>query len=109
MIQLRPPSWLYAVAAVCLIALAVFVLGRCSQQRALNDARNEATKSDARTISATEAITEIGKLNERGQATDKQTQEAINAVRQADPSERDSVGRARLQCLQQPAACNGVQ
>lgn len=102
-------SWLWLAAIVALLIIVVFVVGRCSQNDRLRDARNAQTQAEGRTVSATEAINEIGNLNKRGAVTDAQTQEAINAVRQADPSDRDAVARRELCRLQQRTNCDGMQ
>ena len=97
-------AWL--AAAIVLLILVVFVLGKCSQGDEIRAARDDAGMADARTASAVEAITEIGRLEDRGQATEAQVEEAENAILQADPEERDRVARAHLCRLQSRPDCD---
>lgn len=99
-------AWL--AAAFALLILIVFVIGKCSQRDEIRAARNDAGMADARTESAVEAITEIGRLEDRGQATETQVEEAENAIRQADPADRDRVARAHLCRLQSRPDCDGL-
>lgn len=102
-------SWLWLSAVVALIVLAVFVLGRCSQDDRIDDARNAQDQAEARTESAVEAIEQIDALNQRGAVDYKKAEEAKNAIRQADPADRRRVGDYQLCRLQQRTNCeNGL-
>lgn len=98
-------SWLWLSAVVALIVLAVFVLGRCSQDDRIDDARNAQDQAEARTESAVEAIEQIDALNQRGAVDYKEAEEAKNAIRQADPADRRRVGDYQLCRLQQRTDC----
>lgn len=102
-------SWLWLAAAVALLVLAVFILGRCSQNDRLKEAKDAQTQAEARTVSATEAINAINDLGERSDATDAQVENATNAIRQADPADRDAVFRYHVCLLQHRADCDGLQ
>ncbi len=99
-------GWL--LVAVGLIAL--LTLGYCQVTKPSRDAarqsRTDATMAQTRTTSAIEAITEIGELNERGDITETQVQEAQDAIRQAPPALRDGIARHRLCVLQQRPDCD---
>lgn len=99
-------SWLWLAAVVALIVLAVFVLGRCSQDDRIEDARNAQDQAEARTESAVEAIEQIDALNQRGAVDYKEAEEAKNAIRQADPADRRRVGDYQLCLLQQRTDCD---
>ena len=101
-------SWLWLAAAVCLLVIAIFVLGRCSQRDAINEARQNETKAEARTESAVDAIEKINDLGERSNATDAEVEQAANAIRQADPADRDRVFRYRVCLLQHRTDCDGL-
>jgi ABC-type transport system involved in cytochrome bd biosynthesis fused ATPase/permease subunit len=100
-----------ALAIGALIILLIFIvlaLSWCSERERRQQAGNERDMARGRTTSAVEAITEIGKLEDRGQATDTQVEEATNAILQAAPADRDRVARARLCQLQQRPDCDRV-
>lgn len=96
---------LYGLAAIGLIVIAIFVLGRCSQNDRLRQERANADKSEARTESAVEAINDITKLGERGYASDEQVAQAQERIRQADASQRNRVAREQLACIQSRSTC----
>lgn len=96
---------LSAVALVLLLVVTLLIMGYCSQREKAQQARDAQTQAEGRTVSATEAIKEIGSLNERGQATDIQVENAQNAIRQADPADRDRIARYHLCVLQQQPDC----
>lgn len=98
-------SWLWLAAAAALLVLAVFVLGRCSQGDRLREERANTDKSEARTESAVEAVNEITKLGERGDATDEQVRQAQERIRQADASQRNRVARYELCVVQRGDDC----
>jgi len=105
---LDPKGWTALGAVILLLVAGLFVLGRCSRGDDVREARDAKALGDARTTSAVEAINEIGRLDDRGEATDKEVSDAQDAIRQAAPADRDRVARARLRCLQHPADCDGL-
>jgi hypothetical protein len=101
-----------ALSMAALIVLLIFIvlaLSWCSERERAGKASNAATMAEGRTTSAVEAINETGKLAERGQATDATVEDSQDAIRQADPADRDRVARARLCRLQQRTDCHRVQ
>lgn len=95
-----------AIIALAVVAIVLLLgVSYCSAIKGQREAKNDAATSTARTTSAVEAIKEIGKLRDAGQATDKQVEHAIQDIRQADPADRDRVARERLVCLQNRDAC----
>jgi hypothetical protein len=106
---LDPKGWAALIAVILLLGVGLFVLGKCSRGDEVREAQNAKAMGEARTESAVNAINEIGRLNERGQATDKEVADAQDAIRQAAPADRDAVARDRLCRLQQRPDCNRVQ
>jgi hypothetical protein len=106
---LSPGGWAALLGAIALLVLVLFVMGRCSRGDEVREAKADRAMADARTQSATEAITEIGRLDDRGAATESQVKEAQDAIRQADPADRDRVARAHLCRLQHRPDCDRVQ
>ncbi|MDP2259075.1 MAG: hypothetical protein Q8J89_05105 [Caulobacter sp.] len=104
---LDPRGWAVVAGGVLLLVALLFVLGRCSRGDEVRAARDATAMGEARTTSAVEAINEIGRLEDRGQATDKEVSDAQDAIRNAAPTDRDRVARARLRCLQH-GECNGL-
>lgn len=102
---LNPAGWAALIAVIILLVGGLFVLGRCSRGDDVRQARDAKAMGEARTESAAQAINEIGRLDDRGQATDKEVSDAQNAIRNAPPADRDRVARARLRCLQHPGQC----
>lgn len=112
---MNPLSWLregnrliYGIALLCLIVLAVFVLGRCTRGDEVREANAGRTQTEGRTVSAVEAINTINDLGERSNATDAEVESATNAIRQADPADRDRVFRYRACLLQHRPDCDGL-
>ncbi|MEH6697187.1 MAG: hypothetical protein V7672_00665 [Brevundimonas sp.] len=101
-----PGHWAALAGAVALLILIVFVMGKCSRNEEINKANADQSMAEARTQSAAEAITEMGALNDRGVASDQQVQEAQNAIRQADPADRDRIARLELCRLQSRPDCD---
>lgn len=100
-----PARWAALGAVVLLLVLVVFTVGRCTRGDEIDKAKGDAKLAEGRTVSAREAITEIGALENRGRATGAQVEEAHNAIRQAHPADRDRVARHRLCILHgRPAA-----
>lgn|GEM_PF-4376100 len=88
-----------AFTLLAILALCLFLVV-CHAREQAKDARVNETKAEARTESAVVAITEIGKLNERGQVSDQQVREAQDAILQAAPADRDAIARRELERLQ---------
>ena len=101
-----PRGWAMLAAGVAVLILIIFVIGRCSTADDVKKADTDRAMADARTASASEAITEMGELQDRGLATDSQVQEAQDAIRQADPADRDRIARAHLCRLQHRPDCD---
>ncbi|CAN7167204.1 hypothetical protein [Brevundimonas sp. LjRoot202] len=101
-----PSRWAILGAVVLLLILAVFVIGRCTRGDDLKQAKGDAALADGRTTSAVEAITQIGELGQRADATDAQVKEAQDAIRQADPADRDRVFRHRVCLMQHRPGCD---
>lgn len=99
---------LYLAGLVLLLVVILLALSWCSERERSKQARGERDLARGRTVSAVEAITEIGDLQDRGLASDAQIEEAHNAIRQADPADRDRVARHRLCVLQQRPDCDGL-
>lgn len=97
-------------ALICLLLVILLTVGFCRSRDAVNEERAATTKAEGRTVSAVEAITEIGRLNERGAATDEEVNNAQDAIRQASPADRDAVARYHLCVLHNRTDCkHGVQ
>lgn len=98
-----------AMTLIVLLFLIGFGLSYCHQRNIAREARDAQTVAEGRTESAVEAITEIGRLNERGLASDADVKEAQNEIAQADPADRDRIARYHLCRLQHRADCERVQ
>lgn len=103
---LNPTRWAALGAVVLLLILTVFVIGRCTRGDDVQKAKGDTMLAEGRTVSAVEAITQIGELGQRADATDAQVKEAQDAIRQADPADRDRVFRHRVCVLQHRADCD---
>lgn len=99
----RIAALIAAVAALCLV---FFVVSYCSQREKLKEARGAEAAAEGRTISATEAIKEMGALADRGEALDSEVKEAQDAIRKAPPAERNRVARYQLCRVQQLTNCD---
>lgn len=97
------------ILAILVAAILFLGVGYCSQRDKAKEARNAQTQSEARTVSATEAINTINELGERSDATDAQVENATDAIRQADPADRDAVFRYHACLLQHRTDCDGLQ
>lgn len=94
------------IAAICLAL--ILLLAYCGQRDRVREAENARDFVEGRTLSAGDAIEAIHDLNERGQATQQDVQEAQDAIRQADPSVRSRVARYELCRLQHRSDCDGL-
>lgn len=97
------------VLAVIVVAILALGIGYCSQRKRASELSDNLAKSDTRTGSAVKAIEEIEKLDQRGEVADKELEKAHDAIRQADPADRDAIARRELTCLQHGSACDRVQ
>ncbi len=102
----RKTLGLAVVAILCLLALTLSVRGCMEARKAEREARNDRQMAEGRTVSATEAISEIGKLGERSGATDTEVKQAQEAVRNASPEDRRRVWVYRTCLLQHRTDCS---
>ena len=98
--------WVAIGALVVALCLVMAILTMCQSRREAATANAKARVSDGRTVSAVEAINEIGKLGERADVTDIEVEEAKNAILKADPAKRDRVFRHRVCVLQHRPDCD---
>ena len=98
----------WALGLLVLMGLIILAVSWCSERRRGSEAKTDRDMAQGRTTSAVEAITEIGKLEDRGRATDTQVEEAHDAIRQAAPADRDRVARYQLCVLQHRSDCDGM-
>ena len=96
------------IVAVLILAIVALGIGYCSQREKANRLGDDLEKSDTRTGSAVVAIEEIDKLGQRGEVAATELEKAQDAIRQADPVDRDTIARRQLECLQHGSACDGV-
>lgn len=96
------------IAAVVILIIVALGLAYCGQRERNARLGDDLKKSDTRTGSAVVAIEEIDKLGQRGEVAANELEKAQNAIRQADPVDRDAIARRQLECLQHGSACNGV-
>ncbi len=95
-------TWLILAAIVVAVLALLSWRGACT---AADQAGDQATIADARTDTAKETF-EITVNNAAADAaTQTQVQEAQDAVRQADPADRERVARYQLCKLQGISAC----
>lgn len=93
---------------ICLLLVVMLTVGFCRTREAVREERAATTKAEGRTVSAVEAIEQINDLGERSNATDAEVESATNAIRQADPADRDRVFRHRVCLLQHRTDCDGL-
>lgn len=106
MFGLTPALTRIALIVVGLLLIVALTLGYCGQREKAKQARDAQTQAEARTVSATEAIKAINDLGERSNATDAQVENATDAIRQADPADRDAVFRYHVCLLQHRTNCD---
>jgi hypothetical protein len=95
-------TWLILAAVVVAVLSLLSWRGACTSA---DQAKDQATLADARTATASETF-EITVNNAAADAaTRTQVQEAQDAVRQADPADRERVARYQLCKLQGISAC----
>lgn len=97
-----------AMITLALLCLVGFTFGYCAQSARLKAAKGDAAMSQGRTVSAGEAIKEIGDLGDRGEASDIEVKGAQDAIRQAPPAVRDATARYQLCRVQQRTNCDGL-
>lgn len=103
-------EWIMVGLAACALVVAIWLAVHfITAPKRARIAEADAALSQGRTDSAVQAINDIAKLNERGDASDAEVEQAHEAIRKADPASRDRVARYRLCILQQRADCDGVQ
>lgn len=106
MFGLTPALTRIVLIVVGLLLIIALTLGYCSQREKAQKARDAQTQAEGRTVSATEAIQAINDLGERSNATDAQVENATDAIRQANPADRDAVFRYHVCLLQHRTDCD---
>ncbi len=100
------------VSLAAIICLLIVILSVMAYRQKQDDKRDQAGReavTEGRTQSAAEAISEIGKLGERADATDDEVRQAMESVRDASPEDRASVFRYRACLLQHRTDCSRLQ
>lgn len=88
------------------IALCVLLASYCASRKQVDVLKDQATVAGARTVSAQEAIAAIAENDYINQELRSEAERAQDAIRQADPADRDRVARCELRKLQgDPAPC----
>lgn len=101
----RDMPWKFWALVAGLLLIVLLVLGFCSSQERLGQADDRAIIDDGRTASAIDAIDAIGDNAGANAETITQVEEAQDAIRQADPADRDRVARCELRKLQGLTPC----
>ncbi|HRL05103.1 MAG TPA: hypothetical protein PL098_00150 [Brevundimonas diminuta] len=96
-------TWL-ALAAI--IVFAVLLTAYCSSRKEVGQLKDQGTLADARTKSAQDAIAAIADNQFVNAELRSEAERAQDAIRQADPADRDRVARCELRKLQgDPSPC----
>lgn len=96
-------AWLILAAVVVVLLL---VLGYCSSREQVGTLKDQATIADARTVTAQETIAAIADNQFVNAELRSEAERAQDAIRQADPADRDRTARCQLRKLQgDPAPC----
>lgn len=96
-------TWLVLVGV---ILACVLLAAYCSSRKQVDTLKDQATIADARTVTAQEAITAIAENDYVNSELRSEAERAQDAIRQADPADRDVVARCRLRRLQgDPTPC----
>lgn len=96
-------TWLILVGV---LAACVLLTAYCSSRKQVDTLKDQATIADARTVTAQEAITAIAENDYVNQELRSEAERAQDAIRQADPADRDRVARCELRKLQgDPSSC----
>lgn len=101
-------KWATLIIFALVVVLIFSVLSMCHQRDERRKAEGERNLAEGRTVSAVEAINEIGKLNERGEVTDREVQDAHDKIRKASPDDRSRIARYELCRLQHRTDCDGL-
>ena len=96
-------TWLVLGAVVL---LAVLLTAYCAKREQVGQLKDQGTLADARTKSAQDAIAAIADNQFVNAELRSEAERAQDAIRQADPADRDRVARCELRKLQgDPAPC----
>lgn len=96
-------TWLILVGV---IALCVLLASYCASRKQVDVLKDQATVADARTVSAQEAIAAIADNQFVNAEIRSEAERAQDAIRQADPADRDRTARCELRKLQgDPSPC----
>jgi len=95
-------TWLIAAAVVLLLIAGLSWRGACT---ARDQAKDQSTIADGRTATAVETLDVVTQNAAADVATQTQIKEAQDAVRQADPADRERVARCELRKLQGHSTC----
>jgi len=95
-------TWLIAAAVVLLLLALLSWRGACT---ARDQAKDQATIADGRTATAVETLDIVTQNAAADAGTQHQIEEAQDAVRQADPADRERVARCELRKLQGLGTC----
>lgn len=96
-------AWLILAAVVIALLL---VLGYCSSRKQTDTLKDQATIADARTVTAQETIAAIADNQFVNAELRSEAERAQDAIRQADPADRDRTARCQLRKLQgDPTPC----
>ena len=87
-----------------IVAVVVLALAYCGSRKDVQTAADRAVIADGRMTSAQDAIETIGDNAAANTAVQAEVKDAQDAIRAADPVDRDRVARQRLRCLQRPDA-----
>ncbi|MDO1560436.1 hypothetical protein Q0812_13455 [Brevundimonas sp. 2R-24] len=107
MTRILPLRTILMLAAA--VAAVILLLAWCGARKDAREARNDQTMAEGRTVSAVEAIREINELEARGDAGAVELEQAHEAIRQADPADRNAVARRQLCRLQHRTDCDRMQ
>lgn len=99
------PSLRTILIGVFIIFVLLMLLSWRSACTALDRAKDQATIADGRTATAVETLDVVARNAADDAATQQQVKEAQDAVRQADPADRERVARHELCKLQGRSPC----
>lgn len=100
----RLPMRTLLVGALVVVLLLMLLSWR-SACTSLDRAKDQATIADGRTATAVETLDVVARNAADDAATQQQVKEAQDAVRQADPADRERVARHELCKLQGRSPC----
>lgn len=93
------------VALVVVLAFCILLLGYCSQREKAAGLEDQAVIDTARGKSAAEAVDAVADNAFINNQTREEAARAQDAIRKADPADRDVVARRELCKLQGGSAC----